>query len=82
MAVENPQNRHVENVILGQPTEDTNSIMCSRFMQTFARDQSNLFLDLSGPALKLEPSYNVATSWNAVIAQRIMTAVAGFRRPA
>ena len=34
--------------------------MCGSFTQTFAWDQADSFLDLSGPPLNLRPRYNVA----------------------
>ena len=41
--------------------------MCGRFTQTFAWDQADLLLDLSGPPLNLRPRYNVAPSQEAAV---------------
>ena len=41
--------------------------MCGRFTQTFAWDQANLLLDLTGPPQNLHSRYNVAPSQEAAV---------------
>ena len=41
--------------------------MCGRFTQTFAWNQADLLLSLSGPPLNLRPRYNVAPSQEAAV---------------
>ena len=41
--------------------------MCGRFTQTFAWDQADLLLGLSGAPLNLQPRYNVAPAQEAAV---------------